>query len=108
MDGCKAEEPPIMGVKAVSIVMSGKPMVTVKIEEDCDESLMEPFLAAIGSFSKEVLGGAQDIFFQSNDHDLCCLFKNYSTFELSIFALMDAKMEKKKRASLHRLRTVFY
>jgi len=56
---------------------------------------MEPFLAAVGSFSKEILSGAQDVFFQSNNRDLYCLFKKYQTVELSIFALMDAAMEKK-------------
>ncbi|MHA1130982.1 MAG: hypothetical protein ACTSQI_08670 [Candidatus Helarchaeota archaeon] len=83
------------GVKAVSIAMGGKPIVTVKVETECDEALMNPFLAAIGSFSKEILGNAKDIFFQSHNRDLYCLFKSYSTFELSIFALMDSKMEKK-------------
>ncbi|MHA1266846.1 MAG: hypothetical protein ACTSRS_16535 [Candidatus Helarchaeota archaeon] len=97
MVACNSNSKPSrFGVKAVTIASTGgQPMVTVKVEDECDETLLGPFLSAIGSFSKEILGGAHDVFFKSHNRDLYCFYKKYSKIELSIFALMDAEMEKK-------------
>ncbi|MHA1301672.1 MAG: hypothetical protein ACTSO9_19805, partial [Candidatus Helarchaeota archaeon] len=84
-----------IGVKAVVISdPNGLPMVVVKTDENLDETLMSSFLTAVGSFSKEVLGGAHDISFRAGDLDLYCFFKKYNQLELKIFALMDSKMKK--------------
>ncbi len=84
-----------LGIKAVVISdLSGVPMVVVKNDENLNEILMSSFLAAVGSFSNEILGGTNNIFFQSGNLDLFCFFKKYQEIELKIFALMDSKMKK--------------
>ncbi|MHA1716065.1 MAG: hypothetical protein ACTSXP_10505 [Promethearchaeota archaeon] len=83
------------GVKAVIIsTIAGTPLVTIKLNEKVDECLITPFISAIHSFSREVMGNDQEIYFKSGNLDLYCLTKKYDRCQLRIFALMDLNMKK--------------
>ena len=95
MNSRKCEIAANFGMKAVVISnKEGTPMVKVKIDDCADENLMGPFLSAIKSFSREILGDGSEVSFRTGNLDLYCFTKQYQKLELMIFTLMDNSMVK--------------